>query len=105
MTFECLFATVKEKLAFADAREICGHVALEFQVRGEAKGMFFIEITNGRVRIEPYNYQDRDVSYLADAETYLEILNGQLNPMIAFATGRVKVYGDMNKAKLVTYLF
>lgn len=104
MTFESLFATIKEKLSFADVRDIRGHVALEFQVLGEAKGMFFVEITNGRIRIEPYNYHDRDVSFAADADTYLEILNGRLNPMIAFAVGRVKVYGDMKKAQLVTKL-
>ena len=104
MTFESFFATVKEKLDYADVRDIRGHVALEFQVRGEAKGMFFIEITNGRIRIEPYNYHDRDVSFAADADTYLAILNGELNPMIAFATGRVKIYGDMQKAKLAVHL-
>ena len=104
MTFECLFATIKEKLALADACYISGHVALEFQVRGEAKGMFFVEITNGSIRIEPYNYHDRDVSFAADADTYLEILNGELNPKIAFAVGRLKVYGDMSKAKLALHL-
>ena len=104
MTFESLFTIIKEKLATADAREISGHVALEFQVRGEAKGMFFVEITNGRIRIEPYNYHDRDVSFAADADTYLEIINGKLDPMIAFAVGRVKIYGDMNKAGLVMHL-
>lgn len=104
MTFESLFATIKEKIEFADARDIRGHVALEFQVRGEAQGMFFVEITNGRIRIEPYNYHDRDVSFAADAGTYLEILNGELNPMIAFAVGRIKVYGDMGKAQLITQL-
>ena len=104
MTFESLFATIKEKLEGADVRDIRGHVALEFQVRGDAKGMFFVEITNGLLRIEPYNYHDRDVSFVADADTYLEILQGELNPMIAFATGRVKVYGDMQKAMLATRL-
>lgn len=104
MTFESLFTIVKEKLILADVRHIPGHVALEFQVQGETKGMFFVEIANGRIRIEPYNYHDRDVSFAADADTYLEILNGELNPMIAFAVGRVKVYGDMSKAKLVLHL-
>ena len=104
MTFESLFMIMKEKLATVDVREIRGHVALEFQVRGEAKGMFFVEITNGHLRIEPYNYQDRDVSFAADAKTYLEIIEGKLDPMIAFAVGRVKVYGDMNKAGLVMQL-
>ena len=104
MTFESFFAAVKEKLDCADVRDIRGHVALEFQVRGEAKGMFFVEITNGRIRIEPYNYHDRDVSFAADADTYLAIMNGELNPMIAFATGRVKIYGDMQKAKLAVHL-
>ncbi len=104
MTFESLFEAIKEKLNFADVRDVRGRVALEFQVQGEVQGMFFVEIINGSARIEPYNYLDRDVSFAADAETYLEILNGELNPMIAFAVGRVKIYGDIQKAKLAVRL-
>lgn len=105
MTFDSIFAAVKKKCARADVRDIQEHVALEFQVQGEAQGMFYIEIAHGRMRIEPYNYFDRDASFAADAHTYMEILQGDLNPMIAFAVGRVQIYGDMDKAQLVKKFF
>ena len=101
MSFENLFSIMKEALIKMDVSAVQIHVAFEFQVQGDPEGVFYVEIEGGQMRVEPYNYYDRDVSFAASADTYLAIVNGELNPMLAFAVGRVKVYGDMSKAKLI----
>jgi len=41
---------------------------------------------------------DADVTLSADAETFAEILDGSLNPISAFMSGRLAVDGDMGLA-------
>ncbi|PZX16038.1 putative sterol carrier protein [Palleronia aestuarii] len=48
---------------------------------------------------------ETDVTLTANADTFKEILDGELNPTAAFMTGRLKVDGDMGQAmKLATIL-
>ena len=101
MSFENLFSIMREALIKMDVSEVQIHVAFEFQVLGDPEGVFYVEIDGGQMRVEPYNYYDRDVSFAASADTYLAIVNGELNPMLAFAVGRVKVYGDMSKVQRI----
>ena len=101
MTFETVFSAVNEKLSGADVQELNPHAAFEFQVTGEAAGVFYVEVKDGQVNIAPYNYNDRNALFVADADTYMEIFKGELNPMIAFAVGRLKVTGDLAKAQLM----
>lgn len=48
---------------------------------------------------------DADVTLLADADTFSEMMSGDLNPTSAFMTGKLKIEGDMGLAmKLATML-
>lgn len=48
---------------------------------------------------------DADVTLSADAETFQEIMSGDLNPTSAFMTGRLKVDGDMGVAMKLGQVF
>ncbi|WP_136635420.1 SCP2 sterol-binding domain-containing protein [Pseudooceanicola onchidii] len=63
----------------------------KFVIEGE--GAIMIEGNDVRAGDE-----DADVTLTADAETFKEILSGDLNPTSAFMTGKLTVDGDMGKA-------
>lgn len=42
--------------------------------------------------------EEADVTMTADADTFREILEGELNPTAAFMSGRLKIDGDMGAA-------
>lgn len=63
----------------------------KFVVEGE--GAIMIEGTEVRSGDE-----EADVTMTADAETFEEILSGELNPTSAFMSGKLSVDGDMGKA-------
>ena len=42
--------------------------------------------------------EEAEVTLTADAETFQDILSGDLNPTSAFMTGKLSVDGDMGKA-------
>lgn len=63
----------------------------KFVVEGE--GTIMLDGEGARAGDEP-----SDVTMTADADTFREIFDGELDPTSAFMTGRLKVDGDMGQA-------
>lgn len=101
MTYEELVKKVKTIAEKADAGSIQQHVAFQFNIEGEAAGAFYLEIADGKARVEPYEYYDRDVLVSCTAETLLKMVDGKLDPIVAFTTRKIKVEGDLGKAVLL----
>lgn len=104
MTYEELVAKVKEAYEEADAGKITEHVAFQFNVTGEAAGAFYVELKDGKVRVEPYEYFDRDILVTASADTILKLADGKLDPVKAYLTGKLKAEGDLGKAMFLKEL-
>ena len=85
MTYEELVTKVKEATKNARVSKTVGHVAFQFNVRGEAEGAFYLEICDGKINVEPYEYYDRDVIIETTADVLIQMLEGGLLPRIAFA--------------------
>lgn len=67
-------------------------------ITGEGAGAFYLEIDNGEVKVEPYEYYDRDVLITSSTDNIIKIMNGKLDPVLAFTIGKIKVEGDLGKA-------
>ncbi len=98
MTFDQIFLKAKEMLMACDASVIEGHIAFQINITGEGSGAFYVEANNGKLAVEPYEYYDRDVMMTATADDFLKIFNGDLNPVMAYTTGKLKIEGDLGKA-------
>ena len=48
--------------------------------------------------VEPYDYHDRDVRLITSADNFIKIANGELDPVKAFFTGKLKIDGSVDKA-------
>ncbi len=99
MTYEEIFKKSKEIFMEADISKLDNrHMAVQVDIIGEGEGAFYIELKDGKLSVEPYEYYDRDVKLIATAENFLKIANGTLNSIFAFTTGKLKVEGNMDKA-------
>ena len=98
MTFEDMFAQVKGLLAQADASGIGERLAYQFNITGEAQGTFYLEVKDGALQVEPYDYHDRDALFTCSAETLFKIASGQTDPVAAVFLGKLKVEGSIDKA-------
>ena len=98
MTFEDMFAQVKGLLAQADASGIGERLAYQFNITGKAQGTFYLEVKDGALRVEPYDYHDRDALFTCSAETLFKIASGQTDPVAAVFLGKLKVEGSIDKA-------
>ena len=91
MTFEAVFAKVKELLSGADVSGIGEHLAYQFNITGEAQGIFYVEVKDGLLHVEPYSYNDRDAAFTCSAETLFKIASWQSDPVGAVFLGKLKV--------------
>ncbi|MEY8515457.1 SCP2 sterol-binding domain-containing protein [Lachnospiraceae bacterium 29-84] len=98
MTFEEFFTNVKETFMGADASGIHEHLAFQFNITGEAEGIFYLEVKEGKLYVEPYEYYDRDAIFTASAETLIKVAQGKQDPMIAVTLRKLKVEGNIEKA-------
>ncbi len=105
MTFETFFEEVKKTLMDADASNITEHLAYQFNITGEAEGIFYVEVKEGKLYVEPYEYYDRDVIFTCSAKTLRKIAEGKTDPILAVTLQKLKVDGNIDKAlKLKTLL-
>ncbi len=97
MTYEEFFAEVKEQFQKADVSNVTEHLAYQFNITGEAEGVFYVEVKDGRLYVEPYDYHDRDAVFTAKAETLKKIAAGEQDPILAVTLQKLKVEGNIDK--------
>lgn len=98
MTYEEIVAAAREGFTKKDVSNYEGHIAVQFNVVGEGEGAFYVEVLDKHVYVEPYEYYDRDVIFIASAKTFLGLADGSVNAVAAFTTGKLKVEGSIEKA-------
>lgn len=98
MTYEEIFAKSKEHILSQAPEGLEGHLAVQVNIIGEGQGAFYIELLNGKVYVEPYEYYDRDCIFIITAEDFLAICEGTLDPVAAFTKGKLKIDGSIDKA-------
>ena len=95
MKYEELVENVRRATKKVKVSKLIGHVAFQFNVEGEAEGAFYLEITDGRINVEPYEYYDRDIIIVTSADVIMQMAEGDLQPRAAYTNGVLKVYGDV----------
>ncbi len=98
MTYEEIFAKTKETVLANEVEGLEGHLAVEVDIIGEGEGAFYIELKDGGVNVEPYEYYDNDCKLIVSGADFLKICDGSLDAVKAFTVGKLKVEGNIDKA-------
>lgn len=98
MTYEEIFQTAKAEFMKSDVSQFKEHLAVQVDIIGEGEGAFYIELKDGILHVEPYEYYDRHVKLIATGKNFLKIVDGSLNSVVAYTTGKLQVEGDLGKA-------
>lgn len=98
MTYEEIIEKVRTLFKDTDVSMINEHLAYQFNIEGEGEGAFYVEVKEGKLYIEPYEYYDRDAIFICKADVLFKIISGKLDPVVAFTVGQLKVEGDLGKA-------
>lgn len=98
MDFQTFFSFLKEKLSSKDPSQIDGKLAIQINLTGEGGGTFYIEVKDGKLSVEPYEYYDRDVAITISCDNFNKLIEGKADPIMLFTLGKLKVDGDVGKA-------
>ena len=101
MTYQELVSKLKDTYQEKDASKISEHLAIQFNIQGEAEGALYLEITNGQLHIEPYEYYDRDILVTTSAASLLALAEGSLDILEAYQSGKISAEGNLAKALLL----
>lgn len=97
MTYEEVVKKAKQALKGLDISAIKGHTAIEVDIEGEGEGAFYIELDDGMVKVEPYDYYDNNIRIRASANNLIDLLTGKLSANAAVEAGQIRVEGGEEK--------
>ena len=97
MNFEELVEKVRKIAGSKDASDK-GFLAVQVNITGNDSGVFYVEIKDGKINVEPYEYNDRNCAITISLADFNKLIDGKLDPILAFGTGKLKVDGDVGKA-------
>lgn len=97
MKFDELVTKVRK---VAEKVDVSNHdfLAVQVNITGKESGVFYVEIKDHKISVEPYDYHDRNCAITISLTDFNKLLDGKLDPVLAFGTGKLKVDGDVGKA-------
>ena len=97
MTFQDMLTKVRGVASHIDAsgRDF---LAVQVNITGEEGGVFYVEVKDGKINVEPYEYNDRNCAVTMNMKNFDKLIDGKLDPVAAFTLGKLKVDGDIGKA-------
>lgn len=74
------------------------NAVMMFDVKGEQGGSWVATIEDKQLDFRKGTVENPDMTLIAQDEDLLKMVNGDLNPVTAFMSGKVKIQGDMSLA-------
>ncbi len=94
MTYEEILETVKNSLKKTAVKDVVGHIAVEFDIHGEGEGAFYVEVNDGKITVQPYEYYDNDAKVIISSDELIKILSGQVKPEESVSSGKTIIEGN-----------
>lgn len=99
MTFTEAFEKVKIAMERSNPAEVNGHLAVQVNLNDEdAHGIMYIEVKDGQLYVEPYDYYDNDAVVTAATKDIVRVMSGRLGYDKAVENGVFTVEGNLEKA-------
>lgn len=77
----------------------------QWNITGDEAGKYALKIAEGKCTLIPGGVDKADITFTVADKDWLAIGEGKLDPMNAFATGKLKLAGDMMLAMKLQQLF
>lgn len=103
-TYEQVVEFMRNAYSYSGVNFGIDHLAIQFNIVGKGEGAFYLEIKDGRLHVEPYEYYDRDALITTSAEVLKRIADGKIDAYSAFLAGDIQIEGNLRKELLVKVL-
>ncbi len=105
MAFIDAYNTIKKYLRARKADKIDGHLAIQLNLTDEdARGIMYLEVADGKLNIEPYDYYDNDAVFTISSVDFIDIMNSKLSFDKAIEESKLVIKGNYDKALAIKTL-
>jgi len=77
----------------------------QFDLTGDGGGTYNVKIADQKCDVSEGAADSPNITITMSASDYLDMVNGKLNPQMAFMGGKLKIKGDMSLALKMQQLF
>lgn len=98
-----VFAQMPEAFLADKAGDL--RATFQFNLSGEGGGDWAVVIADGTCTVNEGKADKPDVTIGMAADDYVKMTTGELQPVVAFMQGKIKLQGDMSLAMKVQELF
>ena len=98
MTFWEAFYEIRDIFMHSGFNGYNGTLAMQITMTGEGGGTFYVKFENENLFVEPFNYTEFNVLFIADTFDFLRIARGEMSVSAACAMGKLRIEGDTSKA-------
>ena len=81
------------------------HARYQWELSGPNGGQWWIEVNDGKFKMERGKIDNPDVTFVASDKTWVALSNGTLKGTWAALTGRLKVRGSQSLARKLDEMF
>lgn len=99
MVYEQIVELAKKSLNKTAAKVIKENTVVEIDIYGEGEGAFYVQISDGKLIVEPYEYYDRDAKIIVTGEELEKIIKGEKTPEQSIGDGIMMIEGDTDAAQ------
>ena len=78
---------------------------VQLHLTGSQGGDWVVSLRSGQCSVAPGTVANPRVNLSADAQDFVSVVTGRVNPMMAFMTGKLRVQGDMALAARFASMF
>ena len=71
-------------------------MTVQFELSGDGGGQWYASIKDGAMSVDQGTVDGPNATLKMDADDFTQMSKGDLNPMMAFMSGKIKVDGDLN---------
>ena len=98
-----IFANITERLNVDAAKGL--DLTVAFNLTGDGGGQWAVKVADGTCKVVEGGVDNPTATIKMDANDYVDMTGGKLNPMMAFMSGKIKVDGDLNSVMKFQQLF
>ena len=91
--------------AFQKDRASGVDVVFQYHIVGPAGGEWYVTIKGGTCEVKTGEHAQPTTTIMMSDEDFLNLINGKLNAMQAYTSGKLKIQGDIMKSQLIEKLF
>ena len=77
----------------------------QFDLTGDDGGTYHVKVAEGGCDVQQGAAETPNITITMAAADYLDMINGKLNPQMAFMGGKLKIKGDMSLALKMQQIF